>query len=109
MVRLVSGVIYSLAMIAIGFAISSTTSLSYGGDEASSKKDYLNPPPALMNGNCTAEQTAYNTAVVDYQDAEQAVQDAYDDWYDCEMGGGAKGPDSNFVNPITSDDSILVK
>ena len=58
--------------------------------------------PVVANGNCTVEQAAYAAAVASYTVAEQAVEDAYNDWVDCE-GGGEERPDD------FADDSILVK
>ena len=105
MVRLVSkGAVLSL-FFTLGYVVASTAAFSFAGNEGD--KDYLSPPPEMANGNCTAQQTAYNTAVVNYQAAEQTVEDTYNAWVACE-GGGEERP-TDFVNPITADDSILVE
>ena len=47
-------------------------------------KPSLNP---LSQGNhCTAEAVAYAAAEVALNEAQEAMQQAYDRWYECEMG-----------------------
>ena len=79
-------------------------SLSHGDGATSDMRRDL---PQVGNSNCATEQAAYAAAAATHQAAEQTLTQAYNDWSQCESGGYR--PDSDFVNPITADDSILKK
>lgn len=71
------------------------------------KRQHTVPDPASATIHCPALLGEYTVAVVALQDAEDAVNAAFETWYDCEMqnGGGYKPTDDS--NLVTDTASIL--